>query len=93
MERQERRQNNKETINHDLNTLVQEKEQEEKDIEILNEPDLSEPARPEDINEEKIFESLQKQYNECRKAPGDPILFFELVEESTMVTPTNECLE
>lgn len=93
MERQEKRQNNKETVNHDLTALVQEKEQEEKDIEILNEPDHPEPAKPQEINEEQIFESLQKHYNECRKAPGDPILYFELVEEPAMITSTHECLE
>ena len=73
--------------------MIQEKEQEEKDIQILNEIDFVEPVKPEEVDEDQIYESLQRHYNDCRKAPGDPILFFDLIEESGLVTATNQCLE
>jgi hypothetical protein len=64
---------------------------EENDLKILSEEDLPKPVKPQDIDEDKILESLREHYRQTRKAPGDPILFFDLIEESGSISPTEQC--
>lgn len=67
------------------------KEMKLKDTKILNEEDLPEPVKPDEIDRDKELEQLRLKYNRVRKVPGDPVLFFELVEETGTVTASSQC--
>lgn len=67
------------------------KEAEVNDEKILNEEDLTKPERPEDLDEQALFELIRKSYLESRKAPGDPLLSFDLIQESGTITPSPQC--
>jgi hypothetical protein len=67
------------------------KEIEENDMKILNEEDLRQPNKPPELDENALLEVLRNHYQEIRKAPGEPILYFELIEESGSITPTDKC--
>ena len=60
---------------------------------ILLEEELVKPRKPEEINEDAELEKLKIKYAQDRKAPGDPILFFELIEENNAISPTDKCAE
>ena len=60
-------------------------------MKILSEEELRNPNKPENIDENQILESLRLHYNETRKEPGEALLFFELIEESNSITPTDQC--
>jgi hypothetical protein len=64
---------------------------EQKDIKILSEEDLVEPIKPEEINANKEKDELTKKYNQVRKVIGEPLLFFDLVEENSSISSYNEC--
>ena len=66
---------------------------EENDLKIINEEDLRQPNKPADLDENQILEDLRSYYIEIRKAPGEPILYFELIEESDSITPTDKCTQ
>ena len=66
---------------------------EENDLKILNEEDLHQPNKPGELDENEIFETLRAHYTEIRKTPGEPVLYFELVEESDTITPTDKCTQ
>jgi hypothetical protein len=59
----------------------------------LKEEDLIKPEKPQEINEEELYNSIRTRYLEKRKTPGDPILSFDLIEESGTITPTAQCKE
>lgn len=61
------------------------------DERILSEEDLVKPERPEDLDENKLYESIRKDYLESHKTPGDPLLSFDLIQESGTITPTAQC--
>ena len=69
------------------------KEIEENDMKILNEEDLRQPNKPPELDENALLENLRNHYEETRKAPGEPILYFELIEESGSITPTDKCIQ
>lgn len=60
------------------------------DLKILKEEDLPEPVKPEPVDESKIYEDLRNHYEDTRKAPGEPIISFDLTKEGA-VTPSNQC--
>ncbi len=64
---------------------------EQKDIKILSEEDLPMPEKPNEIDRNIELEELTKKYNQVRKAIGEPILFFELVEENGTISSSNDC--
>lgn len=64
---------------------------EQNDAKILDEEDLAKPERPKEINEEEVYNEMLKNYQRSRKAPGEPFLSFDLVEESGSITPTAQC--
>ena len=66
---------------------------EENDVKILNEEDLRQPNKPSDLDENQVLETLRNHYIETRKVPGEPILYFELIEEGDSITPTDKCTQ
>ncbi len=91
-EEREREKNNPkpaETLN--ITQIAQNKEMEENDLKILNEEDLQKPVKPDSIDENKIYESLRAHFMEIRKIPGEPIILFDLINESGSISPANQC--
>jgi hypothetical protein len=74
-----------------MSTLIQKKEMEEADLKILNEEDLVKPIKPDDIDEGKLYDALRARYNLFRKLPGEPIIMFDLINESGSVSSSNNC--
>lgn len=70
---------------------IKEKEAETNDERILSEEDLVKPQRPEDIDEQKVYDTIRKDYLDSRKTPGEPFLSFDLIEESGTITATAQC--
>ena len=64
---------------------------EQKDLKIISEEDLPEPIKPEEIDRNKNMNELTKKYNEVRKVIGEPLLFFDLIEENGSISSFNEC--
>ncbi len=60
-------------------------------MKIVNEEDLPIPIKPEEVNQDQIREELRVHYAKVRKVPGEPLLFFDLIEESGSITVTNQC--
>lgn len=89
--RVEEREKKKGQLNFNINFITQDKEAEENDLKILAEDDLIKPDEPKKLNAEKVRLKLADTYAKCRKAPGDPILFFDLIDEPSSITPSNEC--
>jgi coiled-coil and C2 domain-containing protein 2A len=67
------------------------KELEENDWKILNEENLVKPIQPEKVDEIKIKKNLREKYERVRKVPGEPLLSFDLIEESGSITITSQC--
>jgi hypothetical protein len=59
-------------------------------LRILAEDELTKPTKPDEVDGDAILDSLRNQYAQVRKAPGDPVLFFELFEEQ-FITPLSQC--
>lgn len=72
-------------------TTTTKKEAELNDERILNEEDLTKPERPDDLDEQRLYESIRDKFAKTRKNPGDPLLSFDLAEESGTITPTAQC--
>ena len=85
------RENESQPTTFNIRQAALNREEEEKDLKILSEEDLPLPVEPEGINEDSILQSIKERYAQSRKPPGDPHLFFELVEESGSVSSSSQC--
>jgi hypothetical protein len=64
---------------------------EENDMKILAQEDLPKPNKPNEVDEDALYQSLLNHYNQVRKVPGEPEVFFELVEEGGTISPLSQC--
>ena len=49
------------------------------------------PTKPADLDIEQIREDLRIHYAKVRKVPGEPLLYFNLIEESGSITINTLC--
>ena len=63
----------------------------DRDEKIMAEEDLPMPIKPNDVSRDEITDTLKTLYAKVRKPLGDPILFFDLVEEPGSISNTNLC--
>ena len=63
----------------------------EADKRTLAEDDLTKPTKPAEVDESQVLAALRERYALIRKAPADPHIMFELVEETGAVSPASQC--
>lgn len=65
-------------------------EEEAKDQEILNEPEIEIPDKPEEFNKEQARKDIIAKAKEIRRRPGEPKLYPE-VTSSQPITVASKC--
>ncbi|XP_048762965.2 coiled-coil and C2 domain-containing protein 2A-like isoform X2 [Ostrea edulis] len=65
-------------------------EEEAKDQEILNEPDVELPDKPDEFNKEQARKEIVAKAKEIRRRPGEPKMYPE-VTSSQPITETSKC--
>lgn len=71
-------------------TFVCFQEEEAKDQEILNEPEIEIPDKPEEFNKEQARKDIIAKAKEIRRRPGEPKLYPE-VTSTQPITEASKC--
>jgi coiled-coil and C2 domain-containing protein 2A len=65
-------------------------EEEAKDQEILNEPDIELPDKPDEFNKDQARKEIVAKAKEIRRRPGEPKMYPE-VTSSQPITESSKC--